>query len=407
MKEAVGRRLSRLSDGCNQMLARASVFTSGFTWEEMVAISDETEDALLDYLDESLGAQLLAERDRGRYVFTHAMIRQTLHDELSTPRRARLHRRVAESLERLYADSLDSHAGELAAHYMASVGGDAEKAVEYSIRAGRRAMEMVAWEEAAQHFERAVESMPGEGEHADRHCRVLLDLGEVLIYTGQASDAVSAYRRAAAVARDAGLAELLGEAASGLEEAGYFVVGDPDLPRRRLEIIDEALNLIDKRDSAIRARLLAQRTRPALALGGASDALRTGGFGSLSGERNEEVVVNARDAVAMAERLGDPAVRAQALNYLIQALQGPATDAERRALAETQIQQATLAGNVRLLAAGYELAFIPALAQGDMVAAREAHERGLRLGEETKIGWAVWSGLARRATLLLAGRASR
>jgi class 3 adenylate cyclase/tetratricopeptide (TPR) repeat protein len=401
VREAIGRRLSRMSEGCNQMLARASAFTSGFTWEEIVAVSDDSEDELMDCLDEALGAQLLAERDSGRYAFTHAMIRHTLYEEMSSPRRARLHRRVAESLEALYAGEVESHLGELAAHYMASVGGEAEKAIDYAIRAGKRAMEMVAWEEAAQHFQRALEAMPAEGGDAERHGHVLLDLGEVLVYAGQTSEAVHAYRRAAAAARHAGLAELLGEAASGLEEAGYFVLGDPDLPRQRLELIDEALNALDAADSPLRARLLAQRTRPALAIGGTGDVARTGGFGSLMGRRSADVEGAAREAVAMAQRLGDPNVTAEALNYLCQALLGPASDAERRALAEEMMRQAELAENMRLQASACDLLFIAALSQGDMLAARQAHELAARLAEETKIGWAIWASLARTATLLL------
>ncbi|MEX0749977.1 MAG: AAA family ATPase, partial [Dehalococcoidia bacterium] len=139
IKEVIGRRMSRLSEGCNRMLGRASAMTGGFTWDELRAICDDAEDTLLDALDEALGSQLIAERDRNAYAFTHALIRATLYDELSTPRRVQLHRRIAEALESLYADSIDDHLGELAAHYMASTGNAAEKAVEYSIRAGDRA----------------------------------------------------------------------------------------------------------------------------------------------------------------------------------------------------------------------------------------------------------------------------
>ncbi|MGB2694066.1 MAG: AAA family ATPase [Dehalococcoidia bacterium] len=402
VREAIGRRLSRMSEGCNRMLGRASAFTSGFTWDELLAISDEPDDELLDYIDEALGAQLIAERGRSAYTFTHALIRHTLYDEMSSPRRVRLHRRVAESLEALYADDIDTHLGELAAHYMASMGADAEKAIEYSIRAGKRAMDLVAWEEAAAHFQRALEAMPAEGGVAERQCQALLDLGEVLVYTGQANEAVEAYQRAAGVARGAGLAEMLGEAASGVEEAGYFVLGDPDLPRQRLELIDEALNSLEPVDSPLRARLCAQRTRPALAMGSTNDAVRTGGFGSITGKRNDELILRAREAVAMAERVGDEAVTAEALNYLCQALLSPGTDVERGTLAETMIRCARLAGNVRLEASGCDLRFIAALGQGDMVAVREALNQGEHLAETTKIGWAIWSGLARRATLQLA-----
>ena len=91
------------------MLGRASAMTSGFTWDELRAICDEPEDGLLDALDEALGSQLIAERERNTYAFTHALIRATLYDELSTPRRVQLHRQIGEALENLYTRATSSH----------------------------------------------------------------------------------------------------------------------------------------------------------------------------------------------------------------------------------------------------------------------------------------------------------
>ena len=58
-------------------------------------------------------AQVLRERrdDAGTYEFTHALIRQTLYDELSTPRRVLLHRQIGEALEALYGDRASAHLG--------------------------------------------------------------------------------------------------------------------------------------------------------------------------------------------------------------------------------------------------------------------------------------------------------
>ena len=50
----------------------------------------------------------------GRYQFTHALIQETLSEELTLTRRVRLHARIAETLEELYGDSADVHAAELA-----------------------------------------------------------------------------------------------------------------------------------------------------------------------------------------------------------------------------------------------------------------------------------------------------
>ena len=401
VREAIGRRLSRMSEGCNRMLQRISALTGSFTWEELLAICQEPEDELLDYLDEALGSQLLQERGKLSYVFTHGLIRATLYDELSGPRRVRLHQRVAEVLEELYADDIDAHLGELASHYMASIGGEAAKAIDYSIRAGKRAMELVAWEEAAAHYGRALEAMAEEGG-GERRCSVLLDLGEALIYIGQPSDAIDAYRRAADHARAAGSAELLGESASGFEEAAYYVEGDALLPRQRLDLIDEALEALGGGDSPLRARLLAQRTRAALALGGVDDAVRLGGVGALSGSKDPEVLRQAREAVAIAERLGDVAVTAWTLDYLAQYMVGPGSRQEQREVCEKLIQAGIAAGEGRFEVSGLGSLFGLTLAQGDMVKTRELHAEASRRSEELKIGWAIWGSYAREAVLALA-----
>jgi len=403
IKEAIGRRLSRLSEGCNQMLGRASAFTSGFTWEEIAAISDEPEDELLDYLDEALGAQLVAERSRGRYAFTHALVRATLYDELSTPRRVRLHRRVAESLEALYANDIDPHLGELAAHYMASMGGDAEKAIEYSIGAGRRAMELVAWEDAAGYFRQALEAMP-EGGDEERRCRVLLDLGAAIWNGGQRLDAVEAYRHAFAAGQDAGSPELIAEAAFGFDAVARNTPVEARVVEERVELIDEALEALRGRDSAFRALLLVNRVRASHAAAGAGDPQRLAGWGAEQGHLDTSALDQMREAIGVAERVGDPAVIAKVLGdglfwYFVR----PTGDmSEKREMAEKAVRAGREAGGGMFELAGWHSLFTVALAQGDMSTARAAQERLAELGQETKSARVVGLALTLRATLLLA-----
>ena len=87
-----------------------------------------------------------------QYWFSHALIRETLYEELSTTRRIRLHRQIGEALEELDAEG---NLPQLAYHFSeAAPGGDVEKAVDYAIRAAERAIALVAYEEAVTHYER-------------------------------------------------------------------------------------------------------------------------------------------------------------------------------------------------------------------------------------------------------------
>ncbi len=121
IKEVIGQRLSRLSEACNRLLSIASVI--------------------------------------GR-EFDATLIRETLYSELSSPRRVRLHRRVADAIERLTQNMRNPPLAELAYHFsQAASAGAIDKAVDYAIRAGDRAADGLAHEQAARLFDLALHSL--------------------------------------------------------------------------------------------------------------------------------------------------------------------------------------------------------------------------------------------------------
>ena len=90
-------------------------------------------------LEEALAARVIEELTGAvdRYHFTHALIQDTLADELSATRRVRLHGRIGEALERLYGEAADQHAAELAHHFgQAQTLLGPDKFVQYSRVAG-------------------------------------------------------------------------------------------------------------------------------------------------------------------------------------------------------------------------------------------------------------------------------
>ena len=102
VREVIGRRLDRLSERCNETLTIASVVGREFSLDQLSPlIEDITGDRLLEVLDEALAARVIEELPKtvGRYQFTHALIQETLAEELSTTRKVRIHARITESLE--------------------------------------------------------------------------------------------------------------------------------------------------------------------------------------------------------------------------------------------------------------------------------------------------------------------
>ena len=91
----------------------------------------------------------------GRYQFTHALIRETLSEELSTTRKAQLHARIAQALEEMYGEQAHAYSAELAHHFgEAQTVLGAQKLIHYSLLAGERDLDGFAFDDAAAHFQR-------------------------------------------------------------------------------------------------------------------------------------------------------------------------------------------------------------------------------------------------------------
>jgi DNA-binding CsgD family transcriptional regulator len=120
IRAAVGLRVASLDPETRQMLQLASVFTGGFEFDELSALTDLDEGRLLDCLEQALAAELLRPLAGDRYNFTHALVRQSLYELSSPSRRVRLHRRLAEALERLHDEELEPVAAEVVRQYHAS-----------------------------------------------------------------------------------------------------------------------------------------------------------------------------------------------------------------------------------------------------------------------------------------------
>lgn len=160
IRDAIRRRLTRMSADCNRVLQIGSVIGRQFDYRLLRPLADGLDEhGLLEALEEALAARMLEEvpQTDGWHQFTHALVQDTLAEEFSSTRRARLHARIAEKMEALYGDDAGGHAAELAYHFAsAQTVLGTEKCAMYSLLAGEQALDAYAYEEAIQHFRRAL-----------------------------------------------------------------------------------------------------------------------------------------------------------------------------------------------------------------------------------------------------------
>ena len=159
IREAVTMRLSALSDDARRLLVDAAVIGIEFHLDLLAAMNDTSANELLDLLEEAVALGVVAEDQHvpDRFRFTHVLTQQTLYEGLIVARRARMHARVGDVLERLRGSSSDPPYAELAHHFYLAAAGEAERAVTYLTHAGEQSMARIAYAEAVEQFRRAVD----------------------------------------------------------------------------------------------------------------------------------------------------------------------------------------------------------------------------------------------------------
>lgn len=195
VRHAVAARLARLAPRTRRVLEVAAAFTRPFELFVLAAMTDVDEEELLSALDEALDAQVLHATGEQRYEFSHALVRRTLYDEIGPSRRARLHRRIAQALERVYEGRELEQAGELAAQYHASASlpGGAH-GIRYALAAAEQARAAHADEQAVASLRRARDLAVAAGAplRSEVTCRLAVAEAEALLLEDAARSAEEA-----------------------------------------------------------------------------------------------------------------------------------------------------------------------------------------------------------------------
>ncbi|MHB8682446.1 MAG: BTAD domain-containing putative transcriptional regulator [Acidimicrobiales bacterium] len=341
VREVIGRRLARLSEAANTALRNGSVQGRQLRLDVLGLTTDLSIDELLDALDEAVAAGVVEEvpGTAGQWAFTHALVRGALYEELSTTRRVRLHQRVGEAFEELYPSDPTPYLGQLAHHFAESaVAGTADKAIDYARRAGEHAMSMLAFEQAARDFAAALEIAEDAGHGSELRSDLLLAQGDAEWRAGDAVAARRTFERAASVIGRSD-PDRLARAALGRAGAGVrpFWVTLGVVDEGSVRLLEEALEALPEGDSGIRAQVECCLARELyFALGAA--------------ERCEEL---SSSALAMARRLGDPAVLATVLSDRTLAVSRPDNVHERLEASREVVDIADALGDPHMLVVGW------------------------------------------------------
>jgi DNA-binding SARP family transcriptional activator len=344
VRDVLGRRLRRLSEDARRVLTFASVLGREFPLYALERLSELSDSALLDVLDETMAARVVAEvPDAPGYLrFTHVLIRDALYQDLTPARRLRLHRRTGEVLEAMYADRLESHLAELAHHFAkAAPLGDVDKAVSYASRAGKRAAELLAFEEAARLYRLALSLTEAEDAVDRRRCELLVALGDVQARAGDMPAAKESFLHAAELADGIGSGELLARAALGY--GGRFLWTRATEDRRVVPLLEQAAQALEEEESPLRVRVLAR-------LASARSQHAPEASNALSAE-----------ALEVARRLEEPGTLAYAISGRLWATRGPTNLDERWTLAGELIE----AGDKERALEGHSHRLLVLLARGD------------------------------------------
>jgi len=300
VREVIGRRLARLGDDANAVLRTGAVLGREVRIDLVAAVTDLGTDRIVTALDEATSAGVVEEvaGKPGRYAFTHALVRQSLYDELSLTRRVLLHQRVGEALEAMHSDADGAHLAELAHHFaQCAVAGQAAKAIDYTRRAAAHARASIAYEDAARLYASAIEIADDMGIAADDRADLLQARAECLWLAGHYEAARTVFESVIEATADD--AERNARAALGYAGAGVrpfwfsaFRLNEPAIAH-----LERALDRLPTADSALRARVAVHLAMELY----------------FSNESVKRRVALASEAVAVARRIGDPATLAHVL----------------------------------------------------------------------------------------------
>jgi DNA-binding SARP family transcriptional activator/tetratricopeptide (TPR) repeat protein len=203
-------RFAQATAPAREVAGLAAAVGRDFTLDLLTEASDLTADVVVGAIDELWQRRIVREWREG-YDFSHDLLREAAYALVSPPKRWLSHRRIAQSLELLYAGSTDLVAARLAEQY--ARGGRPGRAISYYRRAAEVAASRFAYAEAIRLHSEALSIVRRLPDGKDK------DAQELAVLEGLAAPLNASYGYASpelqqALERSIALAESLGRSES-------------------------------------------------------------------------------------------------------------------------------------------------------------------------------------------------
>jgi DNA-binding winged helix-turn-helix (wHTH) protein/tetratricopeptide (TPR) repeat protein len=259
LRRMIDVQVDRLAEGDQRLLEAASVAGAEFSaaavayaMEETTRVVEERCEALVrrgQFLRPRGVSSLPDGTLSGRFAFAHSLFPNVLAERILPTQRARLHLRMGEGGERAFGPRAAEIATELAAHFEEAR--EFDRAVRFLRIAAETDARRCANREALAHLERALDLMRGHGRGDDPEFDLLESIGRVHRAMGDMKGAAAAFEKMVAAARAVGRADREATALLYLVSALFWVRRD-----RCIRTVDEALALAPRlEDPALRAHV--------------------------------------------------------------------------------------------------------------------------------------------------------
>lgn len=340
LQGVIQSRIDGLERSLCRVLQVAAVIGQTFRYRLLAQVSD-VRDNLTSVVSELVEEEFIAEvlrLDELAYLFRNLLVQEVAYQSLLRRQRREVHRRVGETVERLYPDTLERWTEVLAHHFYHS--DDGPKAAHYLALAADKLERLYANEALTDTCQRLLEVLasrvtPGPDTQrlaAETHIR----LGRTHKLLGETAKAVAAYNDAIAAAEAAEAPDLVAHALRNVADVhrqrGEHDQALAELERaerlwRSLHMADQALTCLNSRGVILRAQgryadanrcfqQAVKRSREQGNLSAAANAMNNLGLSQFNQGQYQAALKTFREALAVMTELLDKKGQISVLNNI-------------------------------------------------------------------------------------------